>query len=395
MIPQDLAAAIRAAPDDDAPRLAAAAHLSPERAELVRVQCALARLAPDDPQRDALAIAERNLLEANAAPWTESWRALAKEVRFVRGFVEEAELRASHFLPEALTALLRSEPALTSLHLDLVDQDAAWPELAAVLRSGLLAGVRRLVVERPRHERSHTDRERGPGENNNFRIGPTTLVTEEDGEKLLDALLAAPAPWPLRELVLEEAILPNRSIFALCRWHAVGSLERLALRHADLGSDATESLCAAGESFAALRDLDLSGNTIDGTMTQLSRAPFPKLETLRLSGTRLSLEGLRTLVRTRELPALVDLGLGDNGFNNAAAEAIAGASRLSRLSRLSLAQNEIHDPGAEALAASPHLQGLAQLDLRNNSISEFGQKRLRDRFGDRVRLDHQGRSSLA
>jgi len=81
-----LLAAIRAAPDDDAPRLVYAdwldEHAQPERAEFIRVQCALARTA--DP---ALRCREAELLAAHhdaiAGPFA------APDVRYVfrRGFI--------------------------------------------------------------------------------------------------------------------------------------------------------------------------------------------------------------------------------------------------------------------------------------------------------------------
>src|SRR5262245_2593359 len=58
-------AAIRAAPDDDTPRLVYAdwldEHGDPDRAEFIRVQVELARLAQDDPRRPELMRGERTL----------------------------------------------------------------------------------------------------------------------------------------------------------------------------------------------------------------------------------------------------------------------------------------------------------------------------------------------
>lgn len=70
--------AIREAPDDDAPRLVYADWLTDHgddlgraRAELIRVQCQLARLAPDDPGRAALSERETALLDAHTIDWTD------------------------------------------------------------------------------------------------------------------------------------------------------------------------------------------------------------------------------------------------------------------------------------------------------------------------------------
>src|SRR5581483_11371747 len=65
--------AILDAPDDDAPRLAYAAHLEqrgePERAALIRVQCELAHFPEGDERRAALAAQERQLLDEHGEEW--------------------------------------------------------------------------------------------------------------------------------------------------------------------------------------------------------------------------------------------------------------------------------------------------------------------------------------
>jgi uncharacterized protein (TIGR02996 family) len=66
---------IRDNPDDDTPRLVFADWLDdngdPQRAEFIRVQCALARMSDDHPRRDEFGAREQELLEANALHWTE------------------------------------------------------------------------------------------------------------------------------------------------------------------------------------------------------------------------------------------------------------------------------------------------------------------------------------
>ena len=59
--------AIIATPDDDTPRLAYAGwlehHGDLERAEFIRLQCAIAKLATDDPRQSALHRREHELLD--------------------------------------------------------------------------------------------------------------------------------------------------------------------------------------------------------------------------------------------------------------------------------------------------------------------------------------------
>lgn len=67
-------AAIRETPDEDTPRLAYAdwldEHGDADRAEFIRVQCAVARLPDDDPGRCHAEVRERQLLAKHAVEWT-------------------------------------------------------------------------------------------------------------------------------------------------------------------------------------------------------------------------------------------------------------------------------------------------------------------------------------
>src|SRR5262249_54258369 len=86
-----LLACIREAPEDDAPRLVLADwledHGRPEHAELIRVQCQLARLPEDDPGRTGLARRERELLEGSAG-WLGPVPAQARDWRLERGLLQ-------------------------------------------------------------------------------------------------------------------------------------------------------------------------------------------------------------------------------------------------------------------------------------------------------------------
>lgn len=121
-------------------------------------------------------------------------------------------------------------------------------------------------------------------------------------------------------------------------------------------------------------------------------ASEPGVRTLCLVLGRCSLGvgAVRELGKSRRLQALVELFIPGNAFGDAGAEALAASSRLARLSRLDVSYCGIGDAGAAALASSPHLAGITELVLTGNVLRHPGQKRLRDRFGDRVRLDRQG-----
>ena len=81
------------APEDDVPRLIYADWLDDhgrhERANFIRVQCALARLDEDDPARAELQAVERDLLAPHRARWlAELPTTIRQGAVFERGFVE-------------------------------------------------------------------------------------------------------------------------------------------------------------------------------------------------------------------------------------------------------------------------------------------------------------------
>ena len=79
---------------DDRPRLVYADFLddsgAPERAELIRVQLALARLGEDDPRRPELSDRQAELLARNRAAWTAHLAGLVVSVDFRRGIPDSA-----------------------------------------------------------------------------------------------------------------------------------------------------------------------------------------------------------------------------------------------------------------------------------------------------------------
>jgi uncharacterized protein (TIGR02996 family) len=110
---QTLTAAVIASPDDDLPRLVYADWCDenghPERAEFIRVQCALAR--PDGLTADRLAdlrIREQTLLEVHGESWLAPLRGRGEPLfsprthgQFHRGFVETVWMPAAEFLAHA------------------------------------------------------------------------------------------------------------------------------------------------------------------------------------------------------------------------------------------------------------------------------------------------------
>src|SRR6266545_4543651 len=84
-------------------------HGENERAEFIRVQCALANLSEDDPGRAALAEREAALLAKHRAAWLKPLPAWARDgaYRFRRGFVDEITATTTQFLKGAANLLKR------------------------------------------------------------------------------------------------------------------------------------------------------------------------------------------------------------------------------------------------------------------------------------------------
>src|SRR5262245_2568400 len=89
--------AIRETPDDDVPRLVYADwlddHGRADRAELIRVQCRLARLPEEERARPTLLAQEQELLRAFSRDNAATLRKLVVSYELRRGFVEAAKVR--------------------------------------------------------------------------------------------------------------------------------------------------------------------------------------------------------------------------------------------------------------------------------------------------------------
>ena len=109
--------AVFAQPEDDAPRLAYADWLEesggePERAALIRVQCELAHLSPDDPRAADLRRREAKLLRGRKL----KWRAHLPRFRgvvwgeFSRGFIDSVVLKSTYQFRRYSLRLLEAIP---------------------------------------------------------------------------------------------------------------------------------------------------------------------------------------------------------------------------------------------------------------------------------------------
>ncbi|HEY1064817.1 MAG TPA: TIGR02996 domain-containing protein [Pirellulales bacterium] len=245
--------AIRAAPDDDAPRLMLADWLLEQgdvRGEFIQVQCELERTPAGDPRRAELVNRDVRLRERHGWRWKDPVRHLnVTSVDFRRGFIEHVHMRAMFFLREA-EQLFEACPTLRSVKLSIGNTD-----IRAIAKSASLSRVSRLDLT-------------------------STSITDH----VLDALLESPHLKQLEELDLSLNALRTGGAKALASTNALPNLKTLKLYTNHLGAEGTAELLSPN--LAGLESLDLGMNAVGPTGARaLADSPhLANLERLFLSG---------------------------------------------------------------------------------------------------------------
>ena len=288
-------------PDDDAPRLAYADWFekegAKERAEVIRVQCALAKSPPDDPRLATLREREQRLLAEFGWAWAEEFGNKIQSWQFHRGFIERIE-NGFDTSAEHIESLLNLAPIRyfrdTSQLDDLSGVVAALPKLrglaglefdalyafdnehvAKILASPYLANLRTLVL--------HHDR------NGNLA----------DDDMLVEAM-ASPNRANLEELAVNVDSAwrgPSRKVLrAIAASPHLRKLRKLNLTHAaEEGNPLrprmdVETIVALGKSpnLANLEELDLRGTSFSlETWDEVLKWPcLARLKLLRLYDAR-------------------------------------------------------------------------------------------------------------
>jgi uncharacterized protein (TIGR02996 family) len=305
-------------PEDDTPRLVLADWLEDqgeaERADFIRVQVALARLAEGDEARPALQERERQLLPAVVGAWLAPLGAEVGTWRFERGLPHSVDLPVSAFLGHGEACLATGVRSIELYNTprslgDVVDVEAlgACPHLARVRALDL---------------RAHY-------------LGAQEAVV----------LARSPYLVGLVELHLEGNAVQDEGAQALARCPYLGKLEVLGLGGNLVGDAGVRALAAEG--LPALRVLDLGGNSLTD-------------------------EGARALAASPLLGRLAVLDLSRNALSNAGVRALAGSPHLAGLRGLDLGYNFLGDAGLRALARCPGLAGLKALDLAGNHFGHAG-----------------------
>ena len=346
--------AILADPDDDAPRLVFAdwldEHAQSERAEFIRVQCALASLTDGDPAGPALRRRETELREA---PVLKPLLPPGVTGTLQRGFLDEVAVDAevclrqgpgwlrdwplrrlgvtrltpTHF-PEAVIRAIVVGKRLRGLSLAGGVSPAS---LASLLAAPELAGLRSVRLSCP----------------------PTLAAGQAE------VLASLPR---LEELNLEVNRLGAEVVRDLVAWPGWPTLRRLHLSENQLGPDGA-LLLAAAPPAAALESLSLGRNYLyERGVTALATARLPALRSLDLNGNECGDGGLRALLASPLAGQLTELNLGGNALTASAVAILADWPGLRQLRGLSLHGGSFA-PALPTLIRSPHWGRPYRLDL--------------------------------
>lgn len=346
---------------DDRPRLVYADFLAdagePERAELVRVQLALARLPEDDPRRPTLADRQAELLARNRATWTAHLAGLVVSADFRRGVPDSVTADAATFLETGRELFRRARVR----RLRLLD---AAPHAEKLAASPLLAGIAEL-----------------------------DLCGSDLGRAGVTALARSPHFKRLEALDLGFNGLGDDALVALARSAAFPELTVLALNDNDRATGDGLKALAESPFFAGLTALDVSGLEIGEVGARaVARGAMARLRTFRANGGRIGDAGTAALAGSalldRALHESPVLELRGNAIGPAGAAALAACPHLARCATLDLTDNDLGDTGAARLLRSPHLGALKVLKLGRNRLTDAGVAAARDPFDalfDRLR----------
>lgn len=343
---------ILANPADDAPRLAYADWLKengqPARADLIRVQCELARREEDAPGQQKRRQREKALLKKHAAEWNANlpeWVRVGG--RFRRGFVAAVVTDLETFLKHG-GAVVKVTP-LEGLEMNSSIGDKGAKALAKCPHA---AGLTEL------------------------RLGWSGITAQ--GAK---ALAGSPYLTRLRVLDLINNHLGDEGLKALAAAPQLAGLTYLDLCTNDVGLAGLKAVQAAGWRLTTLR---LANNELGTKATAFlaGMSCLAALTLLELSDCGIDAEAMKALAASPHLSNLRFLGLAGNPIQGAGAVALAGAPTFANLTQLEVYSCDLDDEAALALARSPHLSGLKSLSVHSNPrISEAAGRELTRRFG--------------
>lgn len=339
--------AILARYHDDGPRLVYADWLEETgepldlaRAELIRVQIALARLPDDHVRLAELANRQTELLQQHRATWTAHFVEIGAGVEFRRGIPDAVSIDAATFIERGSKLFQRGPVRRVRL------EDAARV-MPALIQCPYLASVDEL-----------------------------DLSVNDLGNGGLNLLLRSPHIGSIRVLELGLNGIDDDGIALLAGASTLCGLQELSLN--DNGQITAGGVRVLVDSpyHAGLTSLDLSGNDVNetGVAAIIRSRTLASLCTLRLHGNPIGDTGVTTLLRSEVLARVLGrepcLDWRENAIGPVGAVALSASDLLARVAHLDLSGNYLGDRGAKALATSGRLTNLRTLRLARNQITD-------------------------
>lgn len=328
---------IAAHPEEDTPRLIYADWLEEHgdpQGEFIRIQCELAhqeRLDPTEP--DQTAVERRNQLESRelqllrqyAKGWAGPWRRIAHGWQFERGLVSQVRLDAADFL-SCDQELWMMTP------IQGVDLQNAYEHLDALRDASQLSRLRSLGFpfcaigndgqpstrfkiadystmdyrEIVRRQQAHTR---------------DLAKTRKRNSKRLTQFLQKAALDELRELRLNNNILGNEGVQALCKCRLMNQLQSLDLRVNKLAAESVQQI-AESPRFDGLDTLRLAGvenvshnyESVPGPLAPVVHQLAARLKNLEVAQCGLTLDSFGSQTDVPDCKQLMHLDLTGSYF---------------------------------------------------------------------------------
>jgi uncharacterized protein (TIGR02996 family) len=288
---------------DDLPRLIYADWLDErgehDRADFIRVQCALEELDERDASGDKLREYECSLLEKNGRVWATGIGELVEGYSFRRGMIEAATVKPGQFLAIGEDGFRRF-PIRRFRFIDM------GVDVAKIFRSPLVRHISELDFSQCTLDQiSCVSIAKSKYLRNLHLLDLGFTAIDYWG---LSILMNSPVVAPLRSLRLNE----NRTLDANClavvlRSQQSGLLASIDLTGNLLNCAALEPLLSGYQSLPALRSVNWEGNLIGQGMKQFVQSPLfaylcEQNPVLNLASNEIDSNAMRELADSKSLP---------------------------------------------------------------------------------------------
>jgi len=383
-------ALIQSRPCDDGPRLIFADYLDEHqdpRGELIRLQCALARLPADDVRRAGLQARESAWHRQFDRDWIGPIAQVVADAQFRRGILDSVSMSAERFLEQG-EALFRFAPIRRVRLYDV------GPRFGEIMQAPHLAEVRELdlcgndlgnggmmlITRSPYLEQLESldlsfNALSGPGLRllaESGKLSRLQALYLNDNGRInhvgIESLARTARLSQLRVLDLSGNDLSDAAVRMLTDSSVLRRLDRLVLHHNPIGDMGFHWLLQNESWFRLLRgdrtlNLEDCSISVPG-ISELAQSPrLASIETLELSGNLLSDRGVAELARSPHCKRLRHLHLHKNRLTDQAAIALADAPWLAQLETLDLAENGFTSHAVEIIQRSPYHHWRLKLDL--------------------------------